>query len=293
MTEIAFCPVCGSGGTPCFEQRDFNCGLDGLFGQRFCPACRLYFLSPRVPEDRIHHYYPDVYEDYQTDSHPPLVRWLAWKLGLAQRKRYIVEKFVREGRLLDVGCGAGFFLKTMAGAEWQCYAMDMESHDKHDFPGEFHRGCFDHEAPPLSGLDVVTLWHVFEHLYHPQRALENAAAVLRPGGWLFLAMPELRNVERLIFGRYWVGWDPPRHVATYSCSAIRTLLGRSGFTLIDIVPDVCSGELFLRNIDFFLRSRGRNSTLFRSLILRVALAPLTFMLNLAGLAPAKVYVARK
>lgn len=292
--ETAGCPVCGAAGTPHFErQEDLLCGIGGEFGQRYCPACEMYFLSPRAPESDIDRYYPETYVCYQEDGHPCLIRELAWALGLATRKRRIVERFLRGGRILDVGCGNGFFLRTLAGGAWERYAMDTKWHGGGDCPGEFHEGRFDHSPPLLTGLDAVTLWHVFEHLYHPQQALENAAAVLKPGGFLFLAIPDLRSLEPHLFGQYWIGWDPPRHIATYSRRGLETLLRRTGFRLVGTVPDVNTGEGFLLNVTFLLRSRGFRRPVHGSLALRILLSPLIYALSRLGLSPVKVYVAQR
>ena len=298
--ETALCPVCGSEGAPRFEQRDLLCGLGGVFGQRYCSDCGVYFLSPRVPENQIDGYYPESYAPYREDPHPRLIRKLAGALGLTLRRRRIVERFVQGGerfvpggRILDVGCGNGSFLRSLAGGRWVRYAMDTKWHGGPDCPGAFYEGRFDHQAPPLAGLDAVPLWHVFEHLYHPERALQNAAAVLKPNGFLFLAIPDLQSLERRLFGKYWIGWDPPRHVATYSRRGIETLLQREGFRLVGVVPDVCTGEQILLSIDFLLRSRGFRRQIHSSLVLRLLLAPLVFSLTRLGLAPAKVYVAQR
>lgn len=291
--ETAVCPVCGSSGTPHFDrQTDVLCGIGGEFGQRYCPACQMYFLSPRVPESDIDRYYPDSYLCYQEDRHPRWIRKLAWALGLAVRKRRIVERFLRGGRILDVGCGNGFFLRTLAGGAWERYAMDTKWHGAGDCPGEFHEGRFDHQPPPLTGLDAVTLWHVFEHLYHPQRALENAAAILKPGGFLFLAIPDLRSPEPRLFGKCWIGWDPPRHIATWSRQGLETMLGRSGFRLVGLVPDVYTGEVVLLSVSLLLRSRGFRGPVPGAMIWRILLSPFVYVLSRLGLSPVKVYVAR-
>src|SRR5216684_3330478 len=190
--EMATCPVCKSEGVPVFTQSDLFCGLPGEFGQRYCAGCSAYFLSPRVPESQIGYYYPDVYEPYQKTSHPKLADKVARALGLYSRRRRIVERFIKRGRILDVGCGSGEFLESLAGGPWERYAMDIEWHGRHGLRDGFHEGQFDHEPPPFTELDAITLWHVFEHLYHPQGALDNAAKLLRPGGCLYRLTPIFR-----------------------------------------------------------------------------------------------------
>jgi len=297
--ENAACPLCASEGAALFAQRDLFCGLDGEFGQRYCAGCGVYFLSPRVPESRIGDYYPDVYAPYQKRSYSKLAGKVASALGLDTRRQRIVERFVRRGRILDVGCGIGEFLEGLArgpsapSGRWVRYAMDTKWYGRYGLPDGFYEGQFDHEPPPFADLDAITLWHVFEHLYHPQRALDNAATLLRPGGFLFLAIPDLKCVERLLFRKYWMGWDPPRHVVTYSASAIEVLLRRAGLRLIAAVPDACTGEFLALNAEFFLRSRGIRKDIHRSLLLRAVLSPFVFASIRLGLAPAKVYVARK
>jgi len=291
--ENAKCPLCASEGVPLFTQRDLLCRLDGEFGQRRCDGCGVYFLSPRVPESEIAYYYPDAYAPYQKRSYSRLVGKVASALGLNTRRQRIVERFVRRGKILDVGCGSGEFLEGHAADAWVRYAMDTKWYGRYGPPDGFHEGQFDHEPPPFTDLDAITLWHVFEHLYHPQRALDNAATLLRPGGFLFLAIPDLKCAERLLFGKYWVGWDPPRHIATYSAYAIETLLRRAGLRLLAVVPDACTGELLLLNVEFFLRSRGIRKNIHRSLLLRALLSPFVFASIRLVLAPAKVYVAQK
>ncbi|HEY6390584.1 MAG TPA: class I SAM-dependent methyltransferase [Bryobacteraceae bacterium] len=291
--ENATCPICESEGAALFTQRDLFCGLDGEFGQRYCAGCGVYFLSPRVPESRIGDYYPDVYAPYQKRSYSKLAGKAASALGLDTRRQRIVERFVQRGRILDVGCGSGEFLEGLARGPWQRYAMDTKWYGRYGLPDGFHEGRFDHEPPPFADLDAITLWHVFEHLYHPQQALDNAATLLRPGGFLFLAIPDLKCVERLLFRKYWVGWDPPRHIATYSANAIEVLLRRAGLRQVAVVPDACTGELLSLNMEFFLRSRGIRKDIHRSLLLRALLSPFVFASIRLGLAPAKVYVAQK
>ncbi len=291
--ETATCPVCSNAGTPVYVQRDLICSVDGEFGQRNCPDCGLFFLSPRVPEEDIGRYYPASYLPYRPVPKKGLIYHLAVAWGLPFRRRKILERFVTGGRILDVGCGNGSFLETLEPARWERHAMDIAQYCKFDGDVRFHAGRFDHEKPPLGQLNVITLWHVFEHLYHPRRALHHAAELLAEGGFLLLAVPDLQCIERQLFGKAWVGWDPPRHVATYSRKSMETLLTGAGLRLVSVVPDYCNSQQLALNIEMALRSVGVEQRLHQSVALRAALTPVAELLSRGALAPAKVYVGRK
>ena len=120
----------------------------------------------------------------------------------------------------------------------------------------FFEGRIDRNRPDLHSLDVVTLWHVFEHLYDPKKALEHIAEMLRPGGYLLIAVPEPACLERRVFGRYWIGWDPPRHVATYSQKSIGTFFRQAGLQMVAAPPDICNGAMLAMNFGHVLRGVG-------------------------------------
>jgi len=292
--ETAACPVCSHAGTPVYIQRDLLCSVGGEFGQRHCPDCGLFFLSPRVPEEDIGRYYPASYLPYRPAPTNGLLHKLAVAWGLPFRRRKILERFAAAGRILDVGCGNGSFLGTLQPDRWERHAMDIAQYCQFDGDVRFHAGRFDREMPPLSGqLDAITLWHVFEHLYNPRRALQHAAELLAEGGFLLLAIPDLQCIERRLFGKAWAGWDAPRHVATYSPKSLEILLAGAGLRLVSVVPDYCGGRQLALNIEMALRAAGVEQNLNQSVVLQAALTPLAELLSLGALAPAKVYVARK
>ena len=162
--ENATCPICEAEGVALFTQRDLFCGLDGEFGQRYCAGCGVYFLSPRVPESRIADYYPGVYAPYQKRSYSKLVGKVASALGLTTRRQRIVERFVRRGKILDVGCGSGEFLEGLAADAWVRYAIDTKWYGRYGLPDGFHEGQFDHEPPPFTDLDAMAAGALMERI---------------------------------------------------------------------------------------------------------------------------------
>jgi len=292
MTENATCNVCNHPGEPLFQQQDLLCGLPGQFGQRHCPRCDSYFLSPRVPESDIAAYYPASYAPYAPSTNNILDK-IGSLLGLTRIRQRLVESYVSRGAILDVGAGNGSFLQSLSGTSWDRYALDVEQYCEFDFPVTFTTGRFDHAAPPFPLMAAITMWHVFEHFYHPSTALNHAAQLMAPGGYLFLAIPDAQCVERHIFGSSWIGWDPPRHIATYSAKAMEIQISRAGLQLIDIHPDLCSGGLLALNFEFALRAQGVRRDVHTSSLVRLLAGPLAMLSTITCLAPAKIYVARK
>jgi len=290
--ETAGCLLCRSGGVRLYTQRDLNCRLDGEFGQNYCPACDLFFLSPRVPEHDIHRYYPATYQPWRPVRYASLLYRIAGALSIPQIRRRRIARFLSGGRIFDAGCGSGAFLAALDDQAWQKFGMDVSLPDSGLCAGQFHTGHFDREPTRMEPVDAITMWHVFEHFYHPRQALSNAAALLRPGGYLFISIPNPHSIERRVFGKYWAGWDPPRHIATYSRRALETLLTEAGFRLQAIVPDA-TGVDWSFNLNLLMSARGHSLRLHESLVLRALLSPLALLSRLLRRSGSTLYVARR
>ena len=283
--------MCGAEGELKFSQRDYSCGLAGEFGQRWCEQCGVFFLSPRPDEESSGDYYLKSYAPYQKAADGIAERVGRW-LGISQYRQKLVRGLVADGRILDVGCGNGEFLDALDG-RWEKFAMDVEEHAQFASPVRFFEGRIDRDRPDLDGLDVITLWHVFEHLYHPRKALAHLREMLRPGGFLVVAVPEPACLERRLFGRYWIGWDPPRHVATYSSKSIEALFEGAGLRLVAARPDICNGAMLALNITHALRGAGVELRLHESTVVRMLLSPFALIGMWLGMPAARIYVGQK
>lgn len=140
-------------------------------------------------------------------------------------------------RLLDFGCGDGWFLSICKGklAELSGFEPDtghastlsaaLDIRIESDL-GELHRSM-------ACGFDIVTMHQVLEHLTDPDAAFASAATLLKPGGRLFIVIPDLGSREARWFGRKWHGLDPPRHISFPTPVAIGRLAARHGFDIED------------------------------------------------------------
>jgi len=198
--------------------------------------CGLVFVTPQPDGGALKAAYDRAYYDEWAGQAPERDR--LWRGRLA-----LVERFSgRAGRLLDVGIGTGAFLTLarargwrVAGTEISAYAVKTGlGHDLDVVEGEIWDAAF-----PAGAFDVVTCWHVLEHVRDPRRVLEEALRVLRPGGWLFVATPNVedrlfRLAYRVVRGRLPRLFDPEDreiHLFHFSARTLAALVASSGFNV--------------------------------------------------------------
>jgi SAM-dependent methyltransferase len=264
LEAVTACPVCGgSERRPFYDglrDRAFRTA-PGTWALVRCPSCGAAYLDPRPNPETIELAYRSYYTHasgaprqvgrlrrglandylrarwgYDEEPRVPGGRLIP---KLAPARGALVDREIRHlpatpgGRLLDVGCGSGAFLARMAGLGWRTQGIDpdptaVEGARKAglavtegtlaDLDPEAHAGVFD----------AITLSHVIEHLHDPGGDLRRIKRLLRPGGLLWIATPNLEALGLRRFGRDWLGLDPPRHLVLFTRASLEMLLRDAG-----------------------------------------------------------------
>jgi len=157
-----------------------------------CSSCSLVFVDPLPPSSlQPDAYGPDYYEPWQ--GREAKARLALWRRRLGQ-----IEGHASPGTLLDVGCGDGLFLKVARDAGWRADGIEFSPEGARRAAVRLGRpvpvGDLAREKVHCGPFDVVTLWHVLEHLADPAAMIEAVRARLRPGGLLVVAVPNLANL---------------------------------------------------------------------------------------------------
>lgn len=235
--EEAGCPLCAARHwSPLTEAQDPQASSDGLwFAVVQCDACGTCFTNPRPDALSIQHFYPESYAPHQRHVRPlSLSFWHGLRrLWSPRRIEMRPLPWHGQGRLLDFGCGNGAYLKLMADRGWKVVGVDVSTSAVERIRAQFgftvHNGTLPHIDLEPESFDVITMWHVLEHVHDPLTVLREARQLLVPGGKIVIAVPNIDSLPFRWFGRHWFGLDLPRHLTHFTPTSISQILQRAGF----------------------------------------------------------------
>lgn len=246
------------------------CGLNNtvsLFGHKQlvkCCNCGLIYVNPRPVQSEVfarygENYYqtksPEYggYEDYWDDLAPN---------AKTSRKRIShIEKLLSgTGRLLDVGCAGGFFMRAAKERGWDAYGIDVSKYaikrartEWNDRVQETDLAGF--KTPPGT-FDVITFWDVLEHVCDPLSNLRSAFFLLKPGGIVAISTPDAGSLPARLLGEKWLGFRClEEHNYYFSRRTLRKMLVKAGFTVVAIksVGKFMRVEQVWRRLCFYTR----------------------------------------
>ncbi len=235
---IERCPCCdGPASTPLRSVTAAGGRIAEVFELRECRACGIVFLEPR-PDDRLLARLYD--EDFYVSTGWSYQALASRVIELNQSgRRRRVERYVRPGRLLDIGSGDGSFVHHMARHGWDATGIDpspaaLEFTRLTPNGGRFLQGSLeDFDGAPRS-LDLVTMWQVLEHVGEPRPLLRRCRELLRPGGLFVASVPNIEGWSSRLTGERWWGLDVPRHVVHYAPATLGRVVGRAGLRVVRI-----------------------------------------------------------
>lgn len=206
------------------------------FEIRFDAKKKCYYTYP-LPKDLTSYYKSEQYISH-TDDKKNSISFLyqtVKKITLAQKVKKISKQHPKKGRLLDVGAGTADFLIKAKSKGW--HISGVEPNTKARALAKL-KGI--NLMPNIKQLqeqkfDVITLWHVLEHIPNLEETVKNLENLLKPNGILVIAVPNYKSYDAQFYQEFWAAYDVPRHVWHFSKESFKHIIPNS-FNLLKTEP---------------------------------------------------------
>ncbi|MDP3229860.1 MAG: class I SAM-dependent methyltransferase [Acidovorax sp.] len=229
------CPLCGGKAEALFTVTDENHRVSQVpYAYLKCSNCCSIFLD-KPPVDLGRYYRSDYYAI-------PSIEQLQKIADKDHNKINTVRRFAPNGRLLEVGPAFGVFAWQAKQAGFVVDVVEMDARCCEYLQDTLGLNVTQSGDPPeaikaLPPHDVIAIWHVFEHLADPRAFLSSAAANLKPGGILVVAMPNPDAWQFRVMGRHWPHVDAPRHLFLIPENAMTNLAAQFGLEKVFLTSD--------------------------------------------------------
>jgi SAM-dependent methyltransferase len=238
LATLASCPLCGSSSIGTGISIADHSITKEHFQVVSCSGCGFTFTNPRPHANEMARYYAS--SDYL--SHSNRSSGLKERIyQIARRhairgKHNLIVRYQSNGRVLDVGCGTGHFLAYVASRGYSVQGVEPSTVAREQAIREHALAV----VPSLSDItaqentQVITMWHVLEHVPDLRATFKRLYALLSLGGLLVIAVPDRESWDASHYGTDWAAWDVPRHLSHFRRADVRTLLHEHGFELLEI-----------------------------------------------------------
>lgn len=198
---------------------------------------------PSPKTDELPEYYKS--EDYisHTDARRSWfekIYHLVKNYALKQKLKYINTENPEKGDLLDIGAGTGDFLAVAKNDGWNVGGIEPNTSARKR-AGEKGVSLIEKTEASFvrdhaSSYDVITMWHVLEHIPDLEGQLLELKELLKKNGTLFIAVPNFRAYDAKHYGEYWAAYDVPRHLWHFSADAVKSLFSEKGMKVARTIP---------------------------------------------------------
>lgn len=202
-----------------------------------CAECGLGFLDPRPDQDELQNLYGNDYFSSHYDE--------GLKIDSPEMKRRISQedhrvKFFRglkrHGKVLDIGCGMGYFLYACRIYDYEVEGMDVSddsaSYVRNELKIPVTTGSIEKINFKDDSIDIITMWHILEHTPDPRKHLKKARRWLKPDGLLIVDAPNYEGTDAQKMWNSWSGWSLPYHLYHFTSDTLVSMLEKHGFKII-------------------------------------------------------------
>ncbi|NCA84535.1 MAG: class I SAM-dependent methyltransferase [Clostridia bacterium] len=240
MKNIICCPICNNEHlNPEMDVADHFLTKE-VFHLTKCTQCGFLFTNPRPNSKNLSTYYQS--DDYLSHSKKKSLTGSIYNFvkeySLA-KKFQLISRYHSRGKLLDIGSATGEFLQYFKKKNWDATGIEPAEAPRQYSIHTYGLNVFPEEKIDqlaADQFDVVTLWHVLEHVPDLNQRMEQISKLLAPEGLLVIALPNYLSWDAQHYGNFWAGYDVPRHLYHFTPATISQLLSKYQFEIFKTEP---------------------------------------------------------
>lgn len=236
MEELHQCPACkNTYFTKVLEAKDYTVS-EQLFQIVDCQHCGLRFTNPRPKAEEAGPYYQSEKYISHSNTKDGFINQLYQRvrnITLELKTNWIQKDQKGTKNLLDIGCGTGHFLHACQNKGWNIHGMELDPNTAKkasELTGISIYPKLD-SIPEKQVFQIITLWHVLEHVYELHEYFAFFQKALDQKGKLLIALPNCHSYDAHFFKEYWAAYDVPRHIYHFTPKTIQYIAKQYGFKL--------------------------------------------------------------
>ena len=239
-TTINSCPVCSE---TQFDEylicKDYSVSQEN-FNIVKCKACGFLMTNPRPPADKIGEYYQATDYISHTNKSNNLINTIykvARNFTLSQKTK-LIGKLHNPGNILDYGCGTGHFLTAAKAKGWEVSGIEPDDGARAIAEEQLGSGIVNalSKLPEEKRFDIITLWHVLEHVIDLNETIDQLKSILNPGGAMIVAVPNHTAKDATIYQNDWAAYDVPRHLYHFDQDSMAKLMKKHQLKIKEVLP---------------------------------------------------------
>ena len=206
-----------------------------------CNSCGFKFTNSRPTEDKLGAYYKS--EDYVSHSNTKKgfinSTYQSVRKYTLLKKLQLISKYYKTGKILDIGCGTGEFLNTCKNAKWETLGIEPDPDARKMAGTNFSLDIRDEsEIKNLESesFDVISMWHVLEHVPKLNERIEDLKRLIKPNGLIIIAVPNCNSLDAKIYKENWAAYDVPRHLYHFTPKDIELIFKNHSLELFKTLP---------------------------------------------------------
>lgn len=243
LVHYTNCPVCGSPDIKnVLSVKDYTVS-NKTFVIAECNSCSLRFTQDVPDAASIAPYYKSENYISHTNTSKGLINRLyqSVRKRTLKQKRRLIERAsgIKKGRLLDVGSGTGAFANEMQQAGWQVTGLEPDADARAVGKQSYNIDLADigqFYQLRESSYDIITMWHVLEHVHDLQGYIAKLKLLMTENGKLFIAVPNYTSKDAAAYKEQWAAYDVPRHLYHFSPRSMQVLMEKHGLRILQHKP---------------------------------------------------------